>query len=490
MIETLAPAFAALGITAMLCVTSYRAFRGWLDLKRPRACPRAPAATARRMSACASSSPRSASASRSSKPSPTASSCRAETRPWEDRARAARLRPPSRVEGSIVAAASASGTPTSPLQGGESRTSRAQVVPHFHPAPHPATKPKPSRPIPLPLSPEAHLRVLLLGATGLIGSAIAARLRADGHEVAGVTRTVDAAARRVPVDRWILLDLRAIRAPEDWLPHLDGIDAVVNCAGALQDSVARFHRQRPSRRARRACGGLRAGRSAAGHPFLGDGRGPRRPRPLSRAPSRQGDAALEASGLDWVILRPSVVRRAAGLWRQRPVPRRSPRCRSCRAGRRRRAARRRPARRRRRDGRAPARARTRRRGSRWTSPGRNGWAFGEVVAAYRRWLGWTPGAADRRAGLPDRPRCGGSATCSPGSAGGRRSARTARREIAARRDRRRRRLARSDRHRAAVAGAALAAEPASVQERWFARLYLLKPVAFGTLRPVLDPDRR
>jgi hypothetical protein len=29
-------------------------------------------------------------------------------------------------------------------------------------------------------------------------------------------------------------------------------------------------------------------------------------------------------------------------------------------------------------------------------------------------------------------------------------------------------------------GAALAAEPASVQERWFARLYLLKPVAIGT----------
>jgi hypothetical protein len=29
-------------------------------------------------------------------------------------------------------------------------------------------------------------------------------------------------------------------------------------------------------------------------------------------------------------------------------------------------------------------------------------------------------------------------------------------------------------------GAALAANPASVQERWFARLYLLKPLAYGT----------
>ena len=34
MIETLAPAFTALGITAMLCFTAYRAMRDWLDLKR------------------------------------------------------------------------------------------------------------------------------------------------------------------------------------------------------------------------------------------------------------------------------------------------------------------------------------------------------------------------------------------------------------------------------------------------------------------------
>ena len=33
MIETLTPAAAALGVTAMLCLTAYRAWRGWLDLK-------------------------------------------------------------------------------------------------------------------------------------------------------------------------------------------------------------------------------------------------------------------------------------------------------------------------------------------------------------------------------------------------------------------------------------------------------------------------
>ena len=37
--------------------------------------------------------------------------------------------------------------------------------------------------------------------------------------------------------------------------------------------------------------------------------------------------------------------------------------------------------------------------------------------------------------------------------------------------------------------AALAAEPASVQERWFARLYLLKPLVFGVLVLLLDRHR-
>ena len=34
MIDTLIPAVAALAVTAMLCFTALRAWRGWLDLKR------------------------------------------------------------------------------------------------------------------------------------------------------------------------------------------------------------------------------------------------------------------------------------------------------------------------------------------------------------------------------------------------------------------------------------------------------------------------
>ncbi|MDQ4087574.1 MAG: NAD(P)H-binding protein, partial [Pseudomonadota bacterium] len=150
------------------------------------------------------------------------------------------------------------------------------------------------------------MRVLLPGATGLIGSAVAARLAADGHDVVGVGRSVDAVARRVPVSRWILLDLRAAHRPEDWLEHLTGIDAVVNCAGSLQaslrDSPARVHRDAPAA-LWQAC--EQAGvRRVIHFSAIGVDRGGLSD--FSRTKS-EGDAALEASDLDWAILRPSVV---------------------------------------------------------------------------------------------------------------------------------------------------------------------------------------
>ena len=150
------------------------------------------------------------------------------------------------------------------------------------------------------------MRILLLGATGLIGSAVAARLRGEGHDVDGVARVIDSAARRVPVARWIRLDLRSMLRSGDWLPHLAGIDAVVNCAGVLQDSprdsVGRVHDEAP-RALWQACqqsGVRRVVQISA----IGVDRGSFTD--FSRTKAR-GDAALAATGLDWVILRPSVV---------------------------------------------------------------------------------------------------------------------------------------------------------------------------------------
>lgn len=149
------------------------------------------------------------------------------------------------------------------------------------------------------------LRVLILGATGLIGSTIAARLHRDGMEIAGVARSMHRSARALPVDRWIRLDLREAADPSVWLPHLAGVDAVVNAAGVLQDnardSTRAVHDRAPAAlwKACEQAGVRRIVQISA----LGIDGGATD----FSSSKRAGDAALARSALDWVILRPSVV---------------------------------------------------------------------------------------------------------------------------------------------------------------------------------------
>ena len=319
------------------------------------------------------------------------------------------------------------------------------------------------------------MRLLLIGAGGLIGSAVAARLSADGHEVTGIVRTVDATARRICAARLISLDLRNATTPEAWLPHLDGVEAVVNCAGALQDSArdstADVHRDSPSA-LWSACG--QAGVRRVVHvSAMGVDRGGITG--FSRT-KLEGDEALTASGLDWVILRPSVVvgRQAYGgsaLFRglaALPLLPRTPEA-------------------------GPLDivqlddvAETVARLVRPDAPSRialelagpDRMRFEEVVAAYRQWLGWKPARLVSAPGwLMGIGWRSGDLIARLGWRPPMRT--TARREIV------RGAVGDSTAWREATGiepkslAAALAAEPASVQERWFARLYLLKPLAIG-----------
>ncbi len=77
------------------------------------------------------------------------------------------------------------------------------------------------------------MNILILGATGFIGSAVAQELAAQGHAITGLGRNLGSVKRRFPLVHWIEGDLRAFREAADWRSLIDGIDAVVNCAGAL-----------------------------------------------------------------------------------------------------------------------------------------------------------------------------------------------------------------------------------------------------------------
>jgi uncharacterized protein YbjT (DUF2867 family) len=316
------------------------------------------------------------------------------------------------------------------------------------------------------------LRILVTGATGLIGSATAARLVAEGHTVVAVSRREHAA---MPGVRTVALDLRDASQPHHWLPYLSGVDAVINCAGVLQDgasdSTAAVHAMAPA--------ALFAACEQAGlrRVIHLSAMGVDRETPTQFSTTKaQGDVALMGTSLDWVILRPSVVvgRAAYGgsaLFRGLAA---LPVMSSVEGA-----------------GKlqivqlddlvatilffltpgAPARVQL-------EIAGPSRLAFDDVVAAYRKWLGWKPA---RRVNVPGwlmraMYRLGDFA----GWLGWRPPIRsTAAREIV--------RGAIGDPGPwMAMTGivprsldAALTAEPASVQERWFARLYLLKPLVLG-----------
>ena len=148
------------------------------------------------------------------------------------------------------------------------------------------------------------MRILMLGASGLIGSAAVARLSSDGHQIIAVGRRSGVPA--LGVTEQFRLDIAKTMDPAAWEPHLAGIDAVVNCAGVLQDapgsSTSGVH-ERGVSALFSAC--ERRGIRRVVH-LSAVGVDRQTPTAFSRS-KLAGDKALMALGLDWVILRPSVV---------------------------------------------------------------------------------------------------------------------------------------------------------------------------------------
>jgi uncharacterized protein YbjT (DUF2867 family) len=150
------------------------------------------------------------------------------------------------------------------------------------------------------------LNILILGATGFIGSAIAARLVADGHVVTGIGRNPVRAARKQPAIHWARLDLSEMTNSDDWRDILKNQEVVVNCAGGLQDGLADDLAATQAKAmlalytaARKATTRLvvqvsaRTDGEAANLPFM--------------RTKRVADEALASSGLSYVIIRPALV---------------------------------------------------------------------------------------------------------------------------------------------------------------------------------------
>lgn len=79
------------------------------------------------------------------------------------------------------------------------------------------------------------MRVLVLGGYGLIGSTVVRECLARGWAVTGAGRNPDRGRRAISAADWVTADLARLTRREDWAGLLDGVDAVINCAGALQD---------------------------------------------------------------------------------------------------------------------------------------------------------------------------------------------------------------------------------------------------------------
>lgn len=149
-------------------------------------------------------------------------------------------------------------------------------------------------------------RVLVLGASGFIGAQVAAALAAAGWTVRAGARRPEAAQRLAPAHDWVRAEFGELTAPAAWAPLLEGVEAVVNCVGVLQDgagdSTRIAHVDGPA--------ALIAACAAAGVRRLVHVSAAGADAAAGTAYARtkaETERRLAASGLDWVILRPSLV---------------------------------------------------------------------------------------------------------------------------------------------------------------------------------------
>ncbi len=148
------------------------------------------------------------------------------------------------------------------------------------------------------------LRVVVLGAYGLIGSAVMRRLARAGYQVTGVGRSGIAAGKSDAQADWQIFDIAEMTV-DGWQAILEDVDVVVNASGALQnggrDNLKAIHETALSRLA-----DALAGTETLFVQISAAGVSEKASTEFFRSKAR-GEAALCASGTRHIILRPTLV---------------------------------------------------------------------------------------------------------------------------------------------------------------------------------------
>jgi uncharacterized protein YbjT (DUF2867 family) len=150
------------------------------------------------------------------------------------------------------------------------------------------------------------MNILLTGANGFIGRYLLASIAAAGHRVTPAVRRPSEIDGLLIGPNSVAVDFNIDIRPEDWLPRLAGIDAVINCAGVLQgrpgQSIEAIHAAAP-KALFAAC--LEAGVKRVIQ--ISAISAEETARTAYASTKREADDFLASTDLDWVILRPSLV---------------------------------------------------------------------------------------------------------------------------------------------------------------------------------------
>ena len=149
------------------------------------------------------------------------------------------------------------------------------------------------------------MKILVTGATGFIGKALAVRLLRGGHQVVACVHRSTNQYLPPGVDV-IAVDFMRDTDEDAWLARLVGVDAVINAVGILREtrhaSFAFLHYRAPQALFR-ACHTLGVKRVIQISALGADGQAQSKYHRSKKA----ADDALRGSDLDWTIVQPSVI---------------------------------------------------------------------------------------------------------------------------------------------------------------------------------------